>query len=72
MDFLGINMFVIKCNTPEEVRKQIVDWLASEAISYSARARISNRVLVANELRAKADALSAAAKFISEIRIEVL
>jgi len=65
-------MFVLKCNTPEEVRKQICDWLAAEALAYSSRARIANRVLVANELRAKGDALAAAAKFIQEIRIEVL
>ena len=62
-------MFVIKATTPEEVRKQICNWLIAEAINYSSNARIANRKRLAAEYRVKSTTLAAAAKFISEAKI---
>lgn len=63
---------IIKCNTPEAVRDQIADWLASLAITYDAQARTAERKTTQREMRLRADTISAAAKFIKEIQVEVL
>jgi len=53
-----------------EARNQIVGWLQNQSINYSSDARICRHKNLAKEYRAKSSALSAAASYILEARIE--
>lgn len=62
--------FIIKANTPEDMRDQIVQWLRDQAINHGVATRIAERAYIQTEHRHKSAAYTSAADFIQLIKIE--
>lgn len=62
--------FIIKADTPEDTKAQIVKWLRDQAINHSVGSRLAERKKVAHDHKTKADAYTSAADFIELIKIE--
>lgn len=63
-------MFVIKANTPEAMRDQIVKWLELQASNHRIAARKINTIHRSELQLAKANAYEDAAKFLASCTVE--
>lgn len=63
-------MLTSKAKTPEELRKQIVEYLKHQASIYRSASTLAERKKVKSEAIAKSDCLMFMAKSIEEMRIE--